>query len=47
MSGGDRRSPALHEAVAAKLEADPTLLSVARANLVRWLDIAPQAALLE
>ena len=33
----DRRSLALHEAVAAKLEAQPQLLDVARANLARWL----------
>ena len=33
----DRRSLALHHAVAAKLEAQPELLDVARANLRRWL----------
>jgi hypothetical protein len=33
----DQRSLALHEAVAAKLEAQPQLLEVARANLQRWL----------
>lgn len=33
----DRRSLALHEAVAAKLEAQPQLLEVARDNLRRWL----------
>ena len=43
----DRRSLALHEAVAAKLEADPRLLEVARGNVVRWLSTTPQAALLE
>jgi hypothetical protein len=32
----DERSLALHEAVAAKLEAEPQLLEVARANLNRW-----------
>ena len=32
----DRRSLALHEAVAARLEADPSLLEVARRNLRRW-----------
>jgi hypothetical protein len=32
----DERSLALHEAVAAKLEAQPQLLEVARANLKRW-----------
>jgi hypothetical protein len=32
----DRRSLALHDAVAAKLEARPELLEVARANLRRW-----------
>jgi hypothetical protein len=43
----DRRSLALHEAVAAKLEAEPQLLGVARANLARWLTTVPAAALLE
>lgn len=43
----DQRSLALHEAVAAKLEADPTLLDVARANLQRWLSTTPAPALLE
>lgn len=33
----DARSRALHEAVAARLEADPGQLEVARANLRRWL----------
>ena len=32
----DRRSLALHEAVAAKLEVRPELLQVAHANLRRW-----------
>ncbi len=32
----DRRSLALHEAVAAKLEAQPQLVEVARLNLQRW-----------
>jgi hypothetical protein len=32
----DRRSLALHEAVAVKLEAEPALLEVARSNLRRW-----------
>jgi hypothetical protein len=41
----DRRSLALHEAVAAKLEAQPQLLEVARANLQRWLSTNPAAAL--
>jgi hypothetical protein len=43
----DRRSLALHEAVAAKLEVDPDLLEVARANLRRWLTTAPRPAWLE
>ena len=43
----DRRSLALHEAVAAKIEARPDLLDVARSNLTRWISHAPQAALLE
>jgi hypothetical protein len=43
----DRRSLALHEAVAAKLEAQPQLLDVARANLQRWLTANPAAALRE
>ena len=32
----DERSLALHEAVAAKLEREPQLLDIARANLQRW-----------
>jgi hypothetical protein len=32
----DERSLALHTRVAEKLEADPALLAVARANLARW-----------
>jgi hypothetical protein len=43
----DRRSLALHEAVAAKLGAQPQLLEVARANLQRWLSANPAAALRE
>lgn len=43
----DRRSLALHEVVAAKLESDPALVDVARANLRRWLEVAPRPALLE
>jgi hypothetical protein len=45
--GIDRRSLARHEAVAAKLEAQPQLLEVARANLQRWLNTNPAAALRE
>jgi hypothetical protein len=41
----DRRSLALHEAVAAKLEQEPALLGVARANVKRWLAVHPAAAL--
>jgi len=33
----DRRSLALHEAVAARIEAEPELLELARTNLRRWL----------
>jgi len=43
----DRRSLALHEAVADKLEAQPQLLDVARANVQRWLSTNPAAALRE
>jgi hypothetical protein len=43
----DRRSLALHEAVAAKIEARPELLDVARANLARWISRTPHPALLE
>ena len=32
----DRRSLALHRAIAAKLRADPSLLNIARENLDRW-----------
>lgn len=43
----DRRSLALHDAVAAKLEAQPELLDLARANLQRWLRQNPAPALQE
>lgn len=43
----DRRSQALHEAVAAKIEARPELLDAARANLARWISRTPNGALLE
>ena len=43
----DERSLALHTAVAAKLEARPELLEVARQNLRQWLKTRPVAALLE
>ena len=43
----DQRSLALHEAVAARLEAQPQLLEVARANLERWLAAKPAATLRE
>jgi hypothetical protein len=43
----DRRSLALHEAVAAKLEAQPDLTRVARENVERWLRANETAALLE
>ena len=43
----DERSLALHTAVAAKLEARPELLDVAKQNLRRWLSLRPAAALRE
>lgn len=43
----DRRSLGLHEAIAAKIEADPELLNVARANLVRWISRSSSKALVE
>jgi hypothetical protein len=43
----DRRSLALHEAVAVKLEAHPELLDIARANLGRWLAVSTPPALTE
>jgi hypothetical protein len=43
----DRRSLALHEAVADKLLAHPELIEVARENLRRWLARGPQPALIE
>lgn len=43
----DRRSLALHEAVAARIEVRPELLDVARANLARWIGRSPHGALLE
>jgi len=43
----DQRSLALHEAVAAKLEAHPQLLDVARRNLERWLQRNPATAVRE
>jgi type II secretory pathway component PulL len=43
----DRRSLALHEAVAAKLEAQPQLLDIARRNLDRWLKTNRAAGLRE
>ena len=43
----DRRSQALHEAIAAKLNQDVRLLEIARANLRRWLSANPAPALLE
>lgn len=32
----DRRSLAMHQAIAEKLRADPSLLAIARDNLARW-----------
>ncbi len=43
----DERSLALHEAVAAKIEAHPELVELARANLKRWLAASPSPALRE
>jgi hypothetical protein len=43
----DRRSLALHEAVAAKLDERPELLHVAHDNLARWLQRSPSPALQE
>lgn len=43
----DERSLALHTAVAAKLEARPELLDIARENLRRWLSARPVEALQE
>lgn len=43
----DQRSLALHERVARKLEANPQLLDIARANLERWLRSTPSPSLLE
>lgn len=43
----DRRSLALHEAVAAKIEAQPALLDVARSNLRRWMASTPAPSLRE
>ena len=43
----DERSLALHAAVAAKLEARPELLDVARQNLERWLSTRSAGALRE
>src|ERR1017187_8640628 len=43
----DQRSLALHDAVAARLEAQPQLFEMARANLQRWLKASPAAALRE
>jgi hypothetical protein len=43
----DRRSRALHEAVASRLEAAPHLLAVAQANVARWMASTPSAALRE
>ena len=43
----DSRSLALHEAVAARLEAEPKLLEIARDNLKRWLAVESAAPLRE
>lgn len=43
----DERSLALHEAVAARLEADPTLIETAATNLQRWLQRRAEPAWLE
>jgi hypothetical protein len=41
----DRRSLALHEAVASKLESDPAVLEVARRNVRRWRGTNPSPVL--
>lgn len=41
----DRRSLALHEAIADKIAAQPALLDVARSNLRRWMTSTPSPAL--
>ena len=43
----DERSLAFHEAVAAKVESQPDLMQIARANVDRWLRQRPLPALLE
>lgn len=43
----DARSLALHEAIAARLEADPRLIAKASANLRRWLSTRAEPAWLE
>jgi hypothetical protein len=43
----EQRSLALHHAVAAKLEAQPHLLDIARRNLDRWSDGNPPSAIRE
>jgi predicted NACHT family NTPase len=43
----DERSLALHQAVAAKLEAHPQLLDLARQNVERWLPQTSTGALRE
>ena len=43
----DERSLALHQAVAARLEANPALVEKALANLRRWLDTRSEPAWLE
>ena len=40
----DRRSLALHQAVAAKLRAQPSLIDIARENLNRWAATAGRSA---
>ena len=43
----DRRSLALHVAIASKIEANPPLLELARENLRRWATTTPNAAIAE
>jgi hypothetical protein len=43
----DQRSLALHEAIADKIEAEPRLVAVARANVARWLAPNRTTALLD
>jgi len=43
----DRRSFALHQLVATKLEADPGVLEIARANIARWRSLGHREVCLD